>query len=141
MFGNDRDQLRRVYCDAWARRRRGEALDPLARQIADVIAAHPEYHPLLDDPEAALGAEYTPEMGQSNPFLHMGMHLAIREQVGTDRPPGIRAAWQALAGRLGEHEAEHRIMECLGRALWEAQRSQREPDERQYLECIRQLID
>ena len=51
------------------------------------------------------------------------------------------SAWQALAGRLGEHEAEHRIMECLGRALWEAQRSQREPDERQYLECIRQLID
>jgi len=139
MFGNDRNQLRRLYCDAWAARQRGEPLDPLAHQIAEVIEAHPEYQALVEDPQAALGAEYTPEMGQTNPFLHMGMHLAIREQVSTDRPAGIRAAWQQLVARLGEHEAEHRMMECLGQAIWEAQRSRREPDEAQYLECLRRL--
>jgi hypothetical protein len=139
MFGNDRNQLRQFYCDIWARRQRGESLDPLAAQIAAVIDAHPEYHALLTDPEAALGAEYTPEMGQTNPFLHMGMHLAIREQVSTDRPAGIRAAYQLMLARHGEHEAEHHIMECLGKALWEAQRAGREPDEALYLECVRQL--
>lgn len=141
MFGNDRNQLRQFYCDVWARRQRGEPLDALGQQIADVIAAHPEYQSLLNDPESALAAEYTPEMGQTNPFLHMGMHLGIREQVSTDRPLGIRAAYQLLLARYGEHEAEHRIMECLGQAMWEAQRSQREPDEASYLECIRQLAD
>ena len=139
MFGNDRDQLRRFYCDVWARRQRGEELDPLAAQIAAVIEIHPEYQPLMADPDTALAAEYTPEMGQSNPFLHMGMHLAIREQVSTDRPAGIRATYQLMIARLGDHEAEHRIMECLGRTLWEAQRSGSAPDEIAYLECVRGL--
>lgn len=139
MFGNDRNQLRRFYCDVWARRQRGEDLDPLATQIAAVIESHPEYQALMTDPDAALSAEYTPEMGQSNPFLHMGMHLAIREQVSTDRPTGIRAAYQLLIARYGDHEAEHRMMECLGKALWEAQRSGSTPDEVAYLECVRML--
>ena len=141
MFGNDRNQLRRFYCDVWARRQRGESLDPLAGQIAAVIEAHPEYQSLLNDPDAALGSEFTPEMGQTNPFLHMGMHLAIREQVSTDRPAGLRAAYQRLLARHGEHDAEHRMMECLGQAMWEAQRAGREPDEQQYLDCVRRLAD
>lgn len=139
MFGTDRNQLRRFYCDVWLRKQRGETLDALGAQIAAVIEAHPEYQSLLNDPEAALGAEYTPEMGQTNPFLHMGMHLAIREQVSTDRPPGIRSAYQLMIARHGEHDAEHHMMECLGKAMWEAQRAGQEPDEMQYLDCVRRL--
>jgi hypothetical protein len=83
---------------------------------------------------------YTPEQGQSNPFLHMGMHLAIREQAGTDRPPGIRAIHAALAQRLGDpHEAEHRMIECLGEALWNAQRAGTAPDEAAYVAALRRL--
>ena len=68
------------------------------------------------------------------------MHLAIREQVGTDRPPGIRAIHAALARRLGDvHEAEHRMIECLGEALWNAQRAGTAPDETAYLEALRRL--
>ena len=85
-----------------------------------------------------LERDYTPEAGQSNPFLHMGMHLAIREQVGTDRPAGIRAVHSALAARLGGiHEAEHVMIECLGEALWNAQRAGVAPDEARYLEDLR----
>jgi hypothetical protein len=36
-------------------------------------------------------------------------------------------------------EAEHRMMEALGRALWEAQRAARLPDEQAYLEDLRRL--
>jgi hypothetical protein len=36
-------------------------------------------------------------------------------------------------------DAEHRMMEALGRALWEAQRAGRLPDERAYLEDLRRL--
>jgi len=137
LFGSDRQQLRRMYLDAWERRRQGLPLEPLADQIAAVVEQHPEYQPLLADP-AAVEAEWTPEQGETNPFLHLGMHLAVREHVATDRPAGIRSAYQRLAARLGDdHAAEHQVFECLGAALWEAQRSGRPPEEAAYLDCVR----
>lgn len=137
--GADRDELRRRYVEAWRRQRAGLPLEPLDAQIADVIALHPEYHALLEDPRA-LEREFTVEAGQANPFLHMGLHLGIREQLATGRPPGIREVHTHLARRLGsEHEAEHRMIEVLAEALWEAQRAGRAPDEQLYLERLRRL--
>jgi hypothetical protein len=112
----------------------------LEAQVADVIALHPEYHAALERGEDALARDYTPEGGQSNPFLHMGLHLAVRDQIATDRPPGLRKAFESLAQRTGAaHEAEHRIIECLAQAMWEAQRAGRPPDESAYLEAVRRL--
>ena len=66
------------------------------------------------------------------------MHLSISEQVSIDQPRGIRAAVEALAARRGSlHEAQHETMECLGRMLWEAQRSALPPDGEAYVECVR----
>ena len=135
-----RDELRRVYIEAWRKRRSGLPIEPLEAQVADVIALHPEYHAALEGGEDALARDYTPEGGQSNPFLHMGLHLAVRDQIATDRPAGIRTAFQTVAAHLGsEHEAEHRIIECLAEAMWEAQRSGRPPDEAAYLQRVLRL--
>lgn len=135
-----REQLRRAYLDAWRRSQAGAVLSPLEAQIAAVIAEHPEYHAWLDGGEAALAEEFGPERGRANPFLHLGMHLAIREQVTTDRPAGIRALHAQLAMRSGGVlEAEHRMMEALGETLWEAQRAGRAPDEQAYLERLARL--
>ena len=131
-----RDELRRVYVEAWRKRRAGLPVEPLEAQVADVIALHPEYHAALERGEDALARDYTPEGGQANPFLHMGLHLAVRDQIATDRPAGIRNAFGAVAQRMGSHEAEHCLIECLAEALWEAQRSGRPPDERAYLEAV-----
>ncbi|TVP86442.1 MAG: DUF1841 family protein [Thioalkalivibrio sp.] len=139
MFGN-RDQLREQFVQAWEKGRSGQPLEPLEAALVDLIREHPEYHALLDDRERALGAEFPPESGQSNPFLHLAMHLSIREQAGTDRPPGIRAIHQRLSARHGVMEAEHRMIECLGRSLWEAQRAGTQPDEAAYLECLQRLV-
>jgi hypothetical protein len=140
MFANSgRDELRRRYQNAWQRHRDGLPLEPLDAQIADVIVLHPEYHAVLEDPgsrEEAFGVE----QGRSNPFLHMGLHLAIREQVGTRRPAGIEAVHRRLSRQLGDvHEAEHRMIEVLAETLWEAQRSGTAPDEQRYLERLRKL--
>jgi hypothetical protein len=135
-----RDQLRRVYIEAWRKRREGLPTEPLEAQVADVIALHPEYHAALEGSDDALDRDYTPAGGQSNPFLHMGLHLAVRDQIATDRPAGIRKAFQTVAAHLGsEHEAEHRIIECLAEAMWEAQRSGRPPDEAAYLQRVLRL--
>jgi hypothetical protein len=138
--GSSRDELRRMYLAAWEKFRTGEPLEPLERQLAAVIAEHPEYHAWLDTGDAALGAEFTPEGGRMNPFLHLGLHLAVREQVATDRPVGIRAVHTTLTARTGsEHDAEHAMLEVLGEVLWDAQRSGRAPDETTYLERLRRL--
>lgn len=140
MLYGQRDDIRRVYCAAWDKQQRGLPLEPLERQLVEVIAAHPEYQALLADADVALSRDYLPETGQTNPFLHMGMHLAIREQLATDRPPGIVAAYAALTAKVQDrHHAEHQMMECLGAALWRAQRDNMPPDEMSYLQCLRAL--
>jgi len=135
-----RDQLRRVYIDAWRKRLQGLPMEPLEMQVADIIALHPEYQSLLEQPHEVLDRDYTPEGGQSNPFLHMGLHLAVRDQIATDRPAGVRAAFERLATRRGSaHDAEHAMIECLGQALWEAQRFGTPPDEAAYLARVQRL--
>ncbi len=138
--GQSREELRRAYLDAWSKSRAGVVLTPLEAQIATVVGEHPEYHAWLEGGEDAIAEEFDPARGRTNPFLHLGMHLAIREQVSTDRPGGIRALHAALALRHGGAlEADHRMMEALGETLWEAQRNGRAPDERAYLERLQRL--
>jgi hypothetical protein len=135
-----REQLRRVYIEAWRKRRTGVPMEPLEMQVADVIALHPEYQAELERSEQALDRDYTPEGGRSNPFLHMGLHLAVRDQVATDRPAGIRKAFEELVARAASaHDAEHLVIECLAETMWEAQRAARPPDESLYLERVRAL--
>lgn len=137
----NREQLRQMYLDAWRKYTARQPLEPLEAQLAAVIAEHPEYVPLLESGPNALGADYTPEGGHENPFLHMGLHLAIREQVATDRPRGIAQIHQTLSKRLGDaHTAEHAMLEPLAETLWESQRSGRAPDEQRYLERLRAII-
>ncbi len=141
MFGNNRDQLRLQYFRAWQAHLSGAATDPLQKQIIAVLIDHPEYQPLFQN-EASIGTEYAPEQGQTNPFLHMGMHLAIREQVSTDRPAGIHECYQQLVAREGgdHHRAEHRMVDCLGEFMWRSQQSGIPPDETDYLLCLQALL-
>lgn len=116
-------------------------MEPLELMVAGIVLEHPEYQDLLSNPDQALDKEFTPETGESNPFLHMAMHISLQEQLSTDRPQGITALYQSLAQHLGDvHQAEHQLMECLGRILWEAQLNQQMPDEQAYLECVKQLV-
>ncbi len=139
MFGQDRNQLRQMYFNAWRKQQGGELMQPLEAMIAEVIVLHPEYHTLLEQGEDVLDKDFLPEVGETNPFMHMGMHIAIREQLATDRPSGIALAHKKLLLRLQDvHEVEHQIMECLGESLWEAQRNNHAPDESQYLQCVQQ---
>lgn len=138
--GQSREQMRRMYLESWRKFSAQQPLEPLEAQLAAVIAEHPEYLEWIEAGEAALAAEFTPESGRQNPFLHMGLHLAIREQVATNRPQGIADIHRALTARMGDaHAAEHAMLERLAETMWEAQRSGRAPDEAVYLERLRAL--
>lgn len=137
IFGQDRSELRKMYADAWRKRGARKVLTPLESQIVAVIEDHPEYQ---DAVGGDLGRDFDVEDGKTNPFLHMGLHLGIREQVATNRPSGIAMIFQKLAGHEGSpHEAEHRMIDCLAETLWEAQSQNQPPDEALYLERLRQL--
>jgi hypothetical protein len=137
MFTPSSHDVRRFFCEALRKQRAGEILTPMDAMAADWIARHPEYHDALADVEDALTRDYSVEGGQANPFLHLSMHLSIAEQVSIDQPRGIRAAHDALVQRLGEHEAHHQIMECLGEMIWSSQRSGLPPDTEAYIDCVR----
>lgn len=138
--GNSREQMRRMYLTAWQKFSARQPLEPLEAQIAAVIAEHPEYLPFIEAGESAVDANFTPEAGAVNPFLHLGLHLAIREQVATNRPAGIRAVYESLAKRHGSGlEAEHAMLDVLAEAIWSAQRNHTMPDEQAYLENLKRL--
>lgn len=142
IFGSDRNNLRKLWFEVYRKAQAGEPLTALEEQIKAVIALHPEYHKALAQPERYSQQDYLPEFGEVNPFLHMGLHMGLREQLGTDRPSGIAGLYAQASLRLGDkHEAEHLLMDCLAEALWQAQRDGRMPDEMAYLNQIRLRIE
>jgi len=138
MFAPTRDQVRQFFFDAWRKYRRQEPLQGLEAMAVDVISLHPEYQSVLDDPERYREQEYFPEMGETNPFLHMAMHLSLEEQLSIDQPRGVKAEFDRLsASQGGRHDASHKAIECLAEMIWRAQRDGAPPDPDAYLECLK----
>jgi hypothetical protein len=137
MFDPSRDQARNFFIEAWRKHRERSVLTPLEQIAADLIEQHPEYHKLLENPDA-IDRDFSPEDGQINPFLHLSLHLAIHEQLSIDQPPGLRAAYDAcLIHRGDRHEALHDVLECLGETIWRAQRDGAPMDAMAYVESVR----
>ena len=139
-YGNNRNQTRQMFFNAWQKHKDKlprEALDDI---IIKIILMHQEYHPHLDQQNKLEDKDFTPEMGESNPFLHMGLHIAIHEQLSTNQPMGIQSVYEKLIEKYQDaHETEHKMMDCLAETLWEAQRNNAIPDINNYLEKIKRL--
>jgi hypothetical protein len=134
MFNPSREEVREMFFGAWRKYRAGQPLAGIEALALEVILAHPEYHAALGDPERTRERDYVDE---SNPFLHMSLHLALHEQLSIDQPPGIARAFQALVARFQDrHEALHQALECLAETVWRAQRDGAPPDAAAYLECL-----
>jgi hypothetical protein len=141
MFNPSRDDVRQFFCAAWRKHLEGAVLTPLEDLALKWIAVHPEYHGLLEDEARSQAEDFSVERGQSNPFLHLSMHLALEEQLSIDQPPGIVVAFRRLAQRHGDaHGAAHEAMECLGEIVWRAQRGTLPGDTdaigAAYLDCL-----
>ncbi|PTR06564.1 uncharacterized protein DUF1841 [Nitrosospira sp. Nsp5] len=137
MFNPSREQARLFFFDAWRKYRQREMLSAMENIALEAILLHPEYHAMLDDTARYQDKDYLPEMGDTNPFLHMSMHIAIREQLSIDQPVGIRQRFERLLTKTGdEHAVMHQIMECLAEMIWQAQRSQSAFDSTVYFECL-----
>ena len=137
MFTPSQANVRQFFCAVYAKSLAGTPLDAMETIVSQWIDEHPEYHADFADAEAAVDKMYEVKDGQTNPFLHLSMHLTISEQCSIDQPRGIRQAVELLTHRLNSlHDAHHRAMECLGRMIFESQRSGRMPDGESYIACV-----
>ena len=141
MFNPTRDQTRDFFFDAWRKFRANEPLSAMETITVEVIAMHPEYHTMLENHDRYLenyrDRDYPPEFGETNPFLHLGMHIAIREQISIDQPAGVRGHHQVLTKKYSSvADAEHEMMDCLAEMIWQAQRNKSAPDAAVYMACL-----
>ena len=141
LFNPSRDEARDFFFEVWRKYLGNEILTAMESMAAAVIGEHPEYHEMLNDKRRYLEKfrerDYPPEFGETNPFLHLGMHIAIREQLSIDQPSGVREHHQALCTKCGSTlEAEHEMMDCLAEMIWHSQRNQSAPDANIYLACL-----
>ena len=134
MFNPNREEVREMFFGAWRRYREGLPLAGIEALALEVILLHPEYHQALSQPELSRDKDYFDE---SNPFLHMSLHVALEEQLSIDQPPGIAPRFQALLARFQDrHAALHQALECLAETVWRAQRERAAPDAAAYLDCL-----
>ncbi len=139
-FGTTIEEVRQLYFTSWRKFNAQDVLTALEQQLVQVILDHPEYHSLLTHEDTAAGQSYFPELGQTNPFLHMGLHLALREQISTDRPPGIKAVYEGLLNKHNSAlQVEHLMIDCLAECLWLGQKNAAEPDIGYYFELLTKL--
>ena len=139
LFNPSRDEVREFFFNAWSQFKAQKPLTDLEKIALGIINMHPEYHAILDAPAQYKSQQYFPELGETNPFLHMSLHLSILEQISINQPTGITDIYQRLKlYHLDEHDAQHTILECLGEAIWQAQRNNTALDANFYVQLLKQ---
>ncbi|MBA2653246.1 MAG: DUF1841 family protein [Tatlockia sp.] len=141
-YGDTVQDTRQLFFTSWQKYRQKQPLQALEKQLVAVILDHPEYHALLEALAGQNEQAYYPELGQTNPFLHMGLHLAVRDQLSMDRPIGILEMHKKLLQKYTDSlTVEHLMIDCLAESLWQAQRNNSAPDEINYLRSLARYLD
>ncbi len=141
-YSKDRNQIRGFFRSSWQKFISKQPVEPLEALVGEVVSMHPEYHPMLENRQDDLDRDYQPEDGQTNPFLHMGMHITLREQFASNHPDGIESIYKKVLNKTGDpHKTEHLMMDCLAESLWQAQRKNELPEDQAYIQCLKQIIN
>ena len=143
LFNPSREEVREFFFNVWSQYQAQKPLTDLEKIALSVMHLHPEYHAILSAPEQFKHQEYFPEFGETNPFLHMSLHLSILEQISINQPIGIAGIYAQLKLRHQnehdfEHSAQHDILECLGESIWQAQRNNTAIDANYYVQLLQQ---
>lgn len=141
LYNPSRDQARQFLFDAWAKFKQNALLSDLEKIAVEVMQMHPEYHAVLDAPDRHMNQQYFPEMGETNPFLHLSLHLSVIEQISINQPIGITQIYNALCQQYGDaHLAYHDLIDCLAETIWQSQRQNLPLDATHYLSLLNHKI-
>ncbi len=141
MFNPSKNEVRLFFIDTWKKVKNNQILSPAEALAAYWINFHPEFHETLENTEAILEKNFIVEQNVTNPFLHLSLHLAVSEQVSIDQPPGIKQAFLNLCTRYqSEHQACHKIFDCLTEQIWQQQHNLIDFNSKNYLDCIKKHL-
>lgn len=141
MYNPTQIEVREFFFNIIAKDKAKTALTDLEKIALSIILQHSEYNTILNNKEKYLTYQWHVEDGNTNPFLHLSMHLTLIEQISIDQPSGIKDAFYQLCHKYGdEHTAIHQLMDCLGEMLHQAQKYKTQPDVNLYLTCINNKI-
>ena len=136
MFFQDRKSQREFLAKSWQKYTSNIPLEPLEEQLVSIIEIHPEYQDLITN----IDSEYFPEQGEINPFLHINLHLALKDQLSLNEPNGVREVHQKLIYHFkDQHVVEHLMMECIAEMIYLSQKNNTAMDQESYLNCITSL--
>lgn len=138
LYNPSRDQVRQFFFDVWAKFKQQAPLSALEKIALEVIQMHPEYHAVLDNPEHYLHQAYFPEMDETNPFLHLSLHVSVMEQLSINQPIGICAIYAKLQQQHDLHSSQHVLTDCLAETIWQAQHHHQPLDSAHYLMLLQQ---
>ena len=134
LYTQDRTQQRQFLANAWQKFLNKEVLDPMEDQLTQVIDLHPEYHKLIQNIES----DYFPESGEVNPYLHINLHLSLREQLSINQPLGIKEYYQNILNKTkNPHETEHLMMDCIAQMIFSSQKNNTPMDHKAYIDCLK----
>jgi len=137
LYSQNRSEQRAFLSNAWVKFQNNENLDPMESQLVEIIKLHPEYHHLIQITDV----EYFPEHGQVNPFLHINLHLALREQLSINQPIEVRLAYDSLLEKIKDpHEVEHTLIDCIAEMIFSAQKNNQELNFIRYKNCIKSFV-
>jgi hypothetical protein len=142
MFNPSREQVRLFFLNTWKKYHQQVPLSQAESLSLQWMSRHPEYFAVFEDStDTVLQRDYQPEDQETNPFLHLSMHLAIAEQISIDQPPGIHAAFAALCQKYqDEHSAAHAVFDCLAEQIYQQQRNGLAFSGERYLASIQALV-
>jgi len=136
VFFQDRKKQREFLANSWQKYTSNKPLEPLEQQLVSVIKIHPEYHNLIGN----IDSEYLPEQGGVNPFLHINLHLALRDQLSINQPKDVKEVHQKLIDQYKDpHVVEHLMMECIAEMIYISQKNNTTMDQESFLNCITSL--
>lgn len=141
MYNLNQIDVRNFFFDLYAKANRQEPLTDLEKIAYTVILEHPEYINVLDNKNKYLEYEWTVENGETNPFLHLSMHLSVLEQLSIDQPLGIQELFTKLCNKFQDnHKATHHLIDCLGEMIWYSNKNNTAFDPKIYLDCINKKL-
>jgi hypothetical protein len=137
----EKTEVREIFFNVFKKSQNNERLEPLEKQIIELIQEHSEYQEIFLNPEKYKEYNFSAELQEENPFLHLGLHLTLLDQITTNRPKGITAIYKDLVDVMGNaHHAEHHMMEILHEELQQVVHNKKFPDEKNYLKQLKKLL-
>lgn len=142
MFNPTQLEVREFFFNSYNKGINNQILTDLEKISYSLILEHQEYHHILQNPNKYLDYQWYPESGETNPFLHLSMHLTVIEQLSIDQPQGISSLFEQMCKVTEDkHKVYHELIDCLGEMLWQSQKNNTTPDATIYFECIKHKLN